>query len=106
MAAMITYPALAEPAATNDPDRGRVLYEKTCARCHGADGTGVFSAVPDFTDRDGPLAQSDKVLHDHIKHGYRSPGSFMVMPAKGGNADLDEADIADIIAYLRRFPIR
>ncbi len=102
MAAMITYPALADPSAPKDLDRGRMLYEKTCVRCHGADGTGVFAAVPDFTDRDGPLAQSDEVLHQHIKHGFRSPGSFMVMPAKGGNAALDDADIADIIAYLRQ----
>ncbi len=105
-ATLLTFPAAADPSHDGDPDRGRALYEKTCVRCHGADGTGVFAAVPDFTDRDGPLAQSDEVLHQHIKHGFRSPGAFMVMPAKGGNAALDDADIADIIAYLRRFPTR
>lgn len=57
--------------------------------------------VPDLTDANGPLTQSDGVLRIRIVNGFSSPGSAMAMPAKGGNASLTEQDISALIGYMR-----
>lgn len=80
---------------------GKAIYDKTCIACHGADGTGSLPGVPDFTKQDGRLSKSDEVLLQNISDGFQSSGSPMAMPAKGGNADLTDADIKVVLAYLR-----
>lgn len=84
-----------------DPANGRQVYEGTCVFCHGDDGEGEIPGVPDLTRRSGPLSQSDEVLFDHIANGFESPGSAMAMPARGGNPSLTDAEIRDVVAYLR-----
>ena len=100
-AALLSGPALAGPSAAGDPAKGKTLYEGTCIACHGPDGKGAFDGVPDFTKKGGRLAKADDVLLDHIKNGFQSPGSFMAMPPRGGNPDLSDRDLADILAYIR-----
>ncbi len=90
-----------EAAPADAVAHGAVVYEQTCAACHGADGAGLSPDTPDFTDPKGPLAQDDAVLFDHIKNGFQSPGSMMAMPPKGGNPSLSDDDIRAVIAYLR-----
>jgi cytochrome c5 len=80
---------------------GKQIYEKTCVTCHGDDGKGKVPGAANFTDANGPLTQSDKVLMKHIINGYQSPGSPMAMPAKGGNAALTDADLQDALKYIR-----
>ena len=81
---------------------GAAVYETTCIACHGANGKGEIPGVPDFTKKNGPLAKSDEELFTNIKDGFESPGSFMAMPALGGNPDLTDQDIRDVIEYLRK----
>lgn len=38
---------------------------------------------------------------DHIWKGFKSPGGIMDMPARGGNEDLKESDLADVVYYIR-----
>ena len=82
-------------------ENGRAAYEISCAVCHGAGGKGDIPGVPDFTKKGSSLSKSDQELFQNILNGYQSPGSFMEMPPKGGNQDLTEQDIRDIILYLR-----
>lgn len=82
-------------------ENGRAAYEMSCAVCHGAGGKGDIPGVPDFTKKGNSLSKSDQELFQNILNGYQSPGSFMEMPPKGGNQDLSEQDIRDIILYLR-----
>ena len=82
-------------------ENGRAAYEISCAVCHGAGGKGDIPGVPDFTKKGSSLSKSDQELFQNILNGYQSPGSFMEMPPKGGNQDLSEQDIRDIILYLR-----
>lgn len=85
-----------------DPAHGEKIYHTTCVACHGEDGKGVVPGAPDFTDPEGPLAQGDQVLLNHMEYGYRSPGALMAMPPKGGNPALTDQDFRDVLAYLRQ----
>ncbi len=92
---------LATEQATANARSGEEIYAQTCVACHGADGKGALSGVPNFSRADGPLGKSNEILHRNILLGYRSPGSPMAMPPKGGNSALTEADIALVLQYLR-----
>ena len=80
---------------------GQEIYDGNCLACHGADGKGRVSGAPDFTASNGVLSKPDDVLVKHITEGFQSPGSPMAMPAKGGNPNLTETDIRNVLAYLR-----
>jgi len=80
---------------------GKTVYETTCVACHGANGKGTIPGVPDFTKKKSPLAKSDEELFTTVKEGFESPGSFMAMPPLGGNPDLTDQDVRDVIEYLR-----
>jgi len=80
---------------------GKAVYDQTCVACHGPDGAGVLPGVPDFTSTNGPLAKPDDILIQHITEGFQTPGSPMAMPAKGGNPNLNAADVRSVLGYLR-----
>lgn len=80
---------------------GQSIYESSCMACHGADGKGVLPGVPDFTASDGPLSKRDGVLLSNVINGFQSPGSPMPMPARGGNAQLSDADVAATLDYIK-----
>ncbi len=80
---------------------GVETYQQTCVACHGADGKGVLPGVPDLTSPDGPLSKSDETLFQNVLNGFQSPGSALAMPAKGGNPDLNAADIEAVVRYMR-----
>ena len=86
-------PAAAAAPAKPDPTKGKLVYETTCAACHG---TGVAGA-PKLGDKAAwgtRVSQGYATLYDHALKGIRG------MPAKGGNADLPEADLANAVGYL------
>jgi cytochrome c5 len=80
-------------AAKPDPAKGKLVFEAHCAACHA---TGVAGA-PKAGDKaawSARLSQGYPMLYDHALKGIRG------MPAKGGNADLPEADLANAVGYL------
>ncbi|MDT8449121.1 MAG: c-type cytochrome [Wenzhouxiangellaceae bacterium] len=83
------------------PSSGEEIYNRTCIACHGANGKGTVPGTPDFTNPEGPLAQADEVLIRHITEGFKSPGSPMAMPPKGGNPLLSDSDIRAVLEYMR-----
>ena len=87
--------------AEDDVINGGVVYEGTCIACHGESGKGEIPGVADFTSKKGPLTKTDDELFDHILNGFQSDNSDMEMPALGGNEELSEQDITDVIVYLR-----
>jgi len=72
---------------------GEEIFKSTCVACHGA---GVAGA-PKFGDASAwaPRIKEgyDKVL-GHALHGFNA------MPAKGGNADLDDVEVARAMVYM------
>ena len=99
---LIALSALAAQASEGDASKGKAIYEGTCIFCHGENGKGEIPGTPDFTKATGVLAQEDAVLIDHITNGFESSGSAMPMPAKGGNEDLGDDDIKNVLAYLHK----
>jgi cytochrome c5 len=95
-AAEATETAPAAAAATGgkpDPAKGKLVYETNCAACHA---TGVAGA-PKLGDKaawSARINQGYATLYDNALKGIRA------MPAKGGNADLPDADLANAVGYL------
>jgi len=93
-----------QPAIKNI--EGKSIFERNCAACHGNDGIGTFAGVPDLTQVAGFSSKehSDTALFEHIEHvkqGIKTPGSTMAMPPKGGNPDLTDQDIRNVLGYMR-----
>ncbi len=99
---VMAYSAHAGDGVAADIKKGAEIYAGTCIACHGENGKGGdIPGVPDFTSPKGPLGKSDAVLFDHILNGFQSPGSDFEMPELGGNEDMTEQDIINVMAYLR-----
>jgi cytochrome c5 len=72
---------------------GEAVYTATCVACHGTGAAGA----PKLADAGawGPrLAQGQDTLVQHAVQGIRA------MPAKGGNPDLDEVEVARAVVYM------
>jgi len=88
-----------------DAALGQVVYASNCTSCHGPRGHGM--------PRQGVNLRQSRFIADHtdaqllafLRHGRQAgdPGSVMglMMPARGGNRSLDDAALADIVAFLR-----
>lgn len=97
--AQATPPEAAKPAPADkpDPSKGKTVYESTCAACHGS---GVAGA-PKFGDQAawGPrVAQGAPKLHEHAIKGFQ--GKTGMMPPKGGNTALSDADVIAAVDYI------
>lgn len=63
-----------------DLDRGKVLYDRTCAVCHGTAGdgqgpivaSGAYSGVPNYADRQITVGS----VHYVLTHGRNAMGSY------------------------------
>ena len=110
-AALLAALPLAAQAA-GDPAAGKAKFDLFCASCHGAGGMGDGPAAPkdpsprDFTkgafkydaDKDGkPGSDADLTLI--IKNGAAAYGGSPLMV--GWGAALQEADVQNLIAYVR-----
>jgi mono/diheme cytochrome c family protein len=93
----------AQSSPTPDLARGRELYARYCSGCHGEDGRGEAKT---FRPNVGNL--SVKVLMDELSDDYlvaviqkggAAVGKNAAMPA--WSAQLDDADIRDVVAFVR-----
>ena len=72
---------------------GDAVYTANCAACHtsGAAGAPKLGDAPGWGAR---LAQGYDILVKHAIEGIRA------MPAKGGNPDLDDVEVARAVVYM------
>ncbi len=85
--------ALDERPLAGDEARGAASYEQSCAKCHGARGTGgpeVHIGSPDFL-----APATNGYLRDAIARGRSHT------PMAGFGATLGDAGVDDVIALLR-----
>lgn len=109
---------VAQPAIGGDPAAiatGRHLAEVYCARCHGeqlaggpffaAEGLGYVDA-PNLTGGSGGVgaAYGDGDWVRAIRHGIRPDGRPLFIMPSGDFQHLSAADLAALIAYLKRVP--
>jgi cytochrome c5 len=81
----------------NAADKGDQVYHQTCVACHGA---GVAGA-PKFGDKAAwaeHIAKGKDTLYNHALHGFT--GKKGMMPAKGGNMGLSDADVKAAVDYM------
>lgn len=108
-----TPPAPASPEAATTPDAvaaanpveaGSKLYDSTCTACHGPGGMGI-QGLGKALKGSPMLKLSDGELVDFIKKGRDTSDpantTKVAMPPKGGNPALTDADLGNIVAYLR-----
>jgi len=76
---------------------GKATYDKACMACHAAGVAGApkFGNKADWGPR---VAQGNETLYTHALKGFQ--GKKGVMPAKGGNASLSDADVKAAVDYM------
>lgn len=88
---VVAMTAVSDTWAAN-PARGRDLYNRNCAACHGPGGEGVSQGAPRFKFGER-LEKPDMLLLQSVKTGKRAcPPQFGI---------LQDADILDILSYVR-----
>ncbi|MDH5191844.1 MAG: c-type cytochrome [Gammaproteobacteria bacterium] len=85
------------PAASSGKS-GKDVYTMACFACHGTGAAGA----PKMGDKglwSSRIAQGMDVLTEHAIKGFSSkPGSMM--PAKGGNMSLSDAEVKAAVEYI------
>jgi cytochrome c553 len=94
--ALTTAASQAAPAKEN--------WDKTCAKCHGADGKGDTKMgkkldIKDLTDAKTQSALTDEKAFKSIKEGIKDGDKTKMKPAEG----LTDADIKALVAHVRSF---
>ncbi len=76
---------------------GKKTYETVCFACHatGAAGAPKFGDKAAWAPR---IKQGLPTLKDHALKGFT--GKSGMMPAKGGRADLPDADVTAAVEYM------
>jgi cytochrome c5 len=81
--------------ACGDPQLklGEEIYNGTCIACHaqGINGAPILGNNKMWAKR---APQGEEVLLEHASQGYG------LMPAKGGNTDLSDEEVAAAIKYM------
>jgi cytochrome c5 len=72
---------------------GEAVYTSTCAACHGSGAAGS-PKVGDSGAWSARIGQGYETLLSHALKGIRG------MPAKGGNPDLDDVEVARAMVYM------
>ena len=92
---------LASPAAFGD---AAALYSKSCASCHGKDGTGATkmgkkAGAKDYTTAEGQKWSDEegvKAILEGVKDGSKTK-------MKGYTGKITEAEAKELVAYIRKF---
>jgi cytochrome c5 len=90
-----TQVAAAAPAsdAAAKPKSGSEVYQSVCTACHGA-GLAGAPKTGDAGAWKQRIAQGKNTLYEHAIKGIR------MMPAKGGNTSLSDAEVKAAVDYL------
>ena len=84
---------------------GKAVYEKECAKCHGADGKGDTKMGKKLGAKDYTSAKVQDALKDAdaikaVKEGFKDKeGKVIMKPAEGMTDD----DIKAVVAHMRTF---
>jgi len=100
-------PSHAAPELGPAEAHGRAVFKASCARCHAASGDGVVvgPSLAGIATRGGTRIEGMDA-EAYIRDSILDPGNYTVegfpkglMPPEGF-ADLDDAELDDLVAYL------
>lgn len=96
---------LADPAAAQNPERGKKYFEDHCASCHHSDGRGVEDEGPPLSGSSW-VAGSEIRLIKTVLHGMRGPitigGKTYNREMPGFGVRLSDSEIASLLSFVRR----
>ncbi len=96
-------PAMPDPALWETPlddpvlEAGRVTWTGTCIDCHST-GLGGAPLIGNDELWSPRVAQGLEVLVEHATNGFY--GKKGEMPARGGNAELSDADVRAAVRFM------
>ena len=90
-------PSLIATANAAGEDKGKAIYDQTCAACHAA-GVAGAPKLGDKAAWKDRVAKGNATLYDHAIKGFQ--GKSGVMPPKGGNMSAPDADIKAAVDYI------
>ena len=96
---------LALPAWMASAEEAKAIYEKNCAKCHGADGAGQTKmgqklGVKNYTDAKVQAALKDEEMAKAIKEGVKDKeGKTVMKPTEG----VSDADVKGLVTLIRGF---
>jgi mono/diheme cytochrome c family protein len=97
-----TAPVAVGPA---DVGNGKSVFESTCRACHGPGGEGITGLGKPMPGSPFITASSDDELISFLEEGrdasHPDNTTGVDMPPLGGNENLSEQDLVDVVAYMR-----
>ncbi len=83
--------------------QGRTVWLENCEGCHGygIGGAPVPSRAEDWRER---LGKPVSTLYEHAINGFYGPDDT-IMPARGGNEQLDDGQVRRAVDYMRRLAL-
>ena len=92
-------------ASSGDAAKGKTLFTSSCSSCHGPDAKGLPNLGKNLTTSTFVKSESDAQLLAFIKKGRPSSDpantTGVDMPPKGGNPAITDANLNDIISFIR-----
>lgn len=100
-----------DEALVREFPRGNLLFKTICQTCHGADGEGIQSLAPPLNHSDIVTGKKERLIAI-VLYGlsgpvqvngkvYKSPEINGDMPGIGSNDEFSDADIAQLMSFLR-----
>jgi len=90
-------PKVAVAAPAPEKVDGKATYTQACAVCHGA-GVAGAPKLGDKTTWAARIAQGNATLYERAIKGFQ--GKAGLMPAKGGNPALGDANVKAAVDYM------
>jgi disulfide bond formation protein DsbB len=92
-------------AFTADPVRGLELYRGTCIVCHGEGGVGIEGLGKPWVGSTFINERTDAEMLAFLQVGRPADDPLnttgIAMLPRGGNPNLSDEDLLDLIAYMR-----
>ncbi len=93
------------PSGGGDSANGELLYNASCIACHGPNGEGIEGLGKPWVGSDFINSNSDAAMVAFLLVGRPSDDPLnttgIAMLPKGGNPSLTDADLQDLVAYMR-----
>ena len=94
----------AQKATAQNMANGKKIYETRCLVCHQADGGGVPNMNAPLDGASNVVGNDIARLVKIIRNGYNERvalDGYYYSNAMAANPDLKDADIADVLSYIR-----